>query len=402
MPSLGPTPGVTRVYEALKKRRSATRPELSTDTGLSLPAVGTCVDLLVDSGLAILKEVRADGQRGRPAVQVTVCPEKHTVAVADVSGPRLLVGLFDMYGQLLQRSEGPSAFSFIGMAPGDIAALVGDELAQLGPAAGYGATVTGIVKNGIVERSLFFIKGTPYNLQDTLERRLGMPVTIENDAKAAAFGEYHARGCNPSETLMYLNYAHALGMGLVIDGRLHRGAHAAAGNFALIPASAEDLLNSKSTPPMMTAISKLFSQQVMAAILRAIPALGMKELATRIWFGRDVDVHDPIGSLMEQSLAGKASARETLNVAARQAALLLSACAATVDPDLIVLQDAWPHTREVILKPIAKHLAGRVHAKIELSKAGVTAGLSGIALMIAGDLEEKLLAQARQRRSGQI
>jgi len=64
-----------------------------------------------------------------------------------------------------------------------------------------------------------------------LEERLGAPALLENDANAAAVGEHvygAGRGCRH---LIYITVSTGIGGGLIIDGRLYRGATGLAGEL---------------------------------------------------------------------------------------------------------------------------------------------------------------------------
>jgi predicted NBD/HSP70 family sugar kinase len=66
---------------------------------------------------------------------------------------------------------------------------------------------------------------------DELGRRLGLPVRADNDANVGALGEYvwgAGRGC---ADLVYVKMATGIGAGIVLDGRLYRGAAGTAGEL---------------------------------------------------------------------------------------------------------------------------------------------------------------------------
>jgi len=70
-----------------------------------------------------------------------------------------------------------------------------------------------------------------YALRDALEHELGRPVIIENDARAAAIG-IHARGmAGASDDLAYLAVGTGIAAGVILEGRLHRGARGLAGEI---------------------------------------------------------------------------------------------------------------------------------------------------------------------------
>ena len=70
-------------------------------------------------------------------------------------------------------------------------------------------------------------------LGDELGRRLGAPVRVENDVNAAALGAWHTMSLQGS--VAYLNLGTGLAAGLVLDGRVRRGAHGAAGEIGHVP-----------------------------------------------------------------------------------------------------------------------------------------------------------------------
>lgn len=73
-------------------------------------------------------------------------------------------------------------------------------------------------------------------LRDLVERRFGVPVFVEQDANAAALGEKWRGAGRKMNNFAFLALGTGIGVGLVINGRLHRGFHHAAGevgNFVM-------------------------------------------------------------------------------------------------------------------------------------------------------------------------
>jgi len=71
-------------------------------------------------------------------------------------------------------------------------------------------------------------------LVDWLRRELGCPVALENDANAAALAEWQARAPRVA-SLVYLTLSTGVGAGLVLDGRVYRGARDLAGEIGHAP-----------------------------------------------------------------------------------------------------------------------------------------------------------------------
>ena len=68
-------------------------------------------------------------------------------------------------------------------------------------------------------------------LQEVLEDELGVPVVVENDGNAAAVGEHRAGAGVGVDDLIVLTVGTGVGGGLILGGRLHRGATGIAGEL---------------------------------------------------------------------------------------------------------------------------------------------------------------------------
>ena len=64
-----------------------------------------------------------------------------------------------------------------------------------------------------------------------LEARLGMPVQVENDANAGAIGEHLFGAGRGVENMVYVQLAAGIGVGMILAGRLFRGAVGVAGEI---------------------------------------------------------------------------------------------------------------------------------------------------------------------------
>lgn len=94
--------------------------------------------------------------------------------------------------------------------------------------AGRGVTIDGLRSTGFQS----------YPLGGLLEERFGIPVALENDARAAAFGEYRFGAGRGSHGMIYMQLGIGVGGGILLDGRLLRGAGMTAGEFGHMPMTA--------------------------------------------------------------------------------------------------------------------------------------------------------------------
>lgn len=104
--------------------------------------------------------------------------------------------------------------------------------------------------DGTIHRggALTYMDGCP--LGKLLRERFDMPVAVNNDGKCRALGEYAAGALRGCRTGVVLAIGTGIGGGIVIDGRVLRGAHGFAGEFSFLrndvrqPASGDRMFSS--------------------------------------------------------------------------------------------------------------------------------------------------------------
>jgi glucokinase len=101
-----------------------------------------------------------------------------------------------------------------------------------GPLAALAVGVPGLVDGDGVMRFAANLPGvTELPLRAALTERLGVPVTVDNDANAAAWGERVAGAGGNAKDLLMITIGTGIGGGIVLGGELYRGAHGMAGEI---------------------------------------------------------------------------------------------------------------------------------------------------------------------------
>ena len=156
------------------------------------------------------------------------------VLAADLGGTHLRVALVDDTGRILEqlKQETPK---------GDSAELIVDALASAAKkwqSDQLPVVAASLMVPGAVDCDMAVVVQAPnlpslvnFRLKAALEDRLGWPVFLENDANAAAVGEMWlgaARGCRD---VVSVTLGTGVGGGVILDGKLWRGAHGSAGEI---------------------------------------------------------------------------------------------------------------------------------------------------------------------------
>ena len=153
------------------------------------------------------------------------------IAAVDIGGTKIAVGAVTRQGQIITRLECATVpeEGFVramqrtkGMLR-EVAARAGAEFEGIGVACpGPLDPFTGIM--GDVGTLLGWQGG---NLVAQLAPEFGVPVAVENDADAAALAEVHWGAAKGSEHFIYITVSTGIGGGIILSGKLYRGAHGA-------------------------------------------------------------------------------------------------------------------------------------------------------------------------------
>jgi glucokinase len=123
-----------------------------------------------------------------------------------------------------------------------LAALV-EDLTRRGPVASIGVAIPGLVNRQtdrvIAPRDL--PSAIVEDLHGELMRATGLRCELENDANAAAFGEYKAGAGVGARNMFYITIGNGIGGAIILDGKLWTGASGFAGEVGHITIDSEGL-----------------------------------------------------------------------------------------------------------------------------------------------------------------
>jgi len=149
------------------------------------------------------------------------------IGVLDIGGTKIAAGMVDETGRLLAQLETPTE-TYKGAVDGirGIAAMLRQAASQVGGSLqGIGISCTGQVQPevGTVGKNEFLPGWEFLNLVEEFSRAFDVPVALENDANAAALGEWAWGAGRRARQFLLATVGTGIGVGLVVDGRLYRG-----------------------------------------------------------------------------------------------------------------------------------------------------------------------------------
>lgn len=233
------------VIQALSGRGVASRAEIARITGLSRSTVSSLVSDLQKTGLIVEREVDDaphESQVGRPPVLIALSPSAGAAVGIDFGHSHIAVAVGDLSHTVLAEHWRQIDVDHLAQEGLDTAAdLVASALAKAGVerdrVVGVGMGLPGpIADEQQTVGSTSILPGwVGVNAADEMSRRLGLPVSVENDANLGALAEYMWGAGRGAEDVAYIKASSGIGAGLVIGGRLHRGVGGTAGEIGHTP-----------------------------------------------------------------------------------------------------------------------------------------------------------------------
>lgn len=218
-----------------------------------------------------------------------------------------------------------------------------------------------------------------FPIRDRLEKALGKPVTFQNDANAAAFGEYWAGAGRGTRSLVMFTLGTGIGCGIVEGGRIVEGRHSHGGECGHIIIQME---GGREHPPGYFGRLEAYASAT-ALVKRATESLDAGEPS------RLREVRDS-GQLNARTIDQAADAGDPLAVrlmdeTARYLATGATCLMHTIDPDIVLFGGGMIAAGKPFLEAIKaeiRRIAFPVPAaktRIEFAELGGEAGFIGAA-----------------------
>jgi glucokinase len=216
----------------------------------------------------------------------------------------------------------------------------GQERANL---RGIGVAVPGLVdaKAGVVLTAGNLVGWSRVPLCDLLRAQLHVPVVIEHDANAAALGERWRGTAQDLENFAFVALGTGIGVGIVLNGELYRGAHHAAGELGDLVVGREYLGQDRGGQGNL---AQLIGGKTLRR--RAKQATGDDMSAAEVVTHADDD----------EELAAMA------DEVADYLAMAIIAIAALLDPEAIIVGGGTAEAGEDLLDPVRERVAREVSA----------------------------------------
>ncbi len=225
----------------LRSNHAISRADLARLLGMQRSAVGRIVSDLIAEGL-VREGASGPADRGRKPTMLHLDSGGRCAVAVDVRVTRTSIVITDLVGNAI----GPLHGFATDADPDVFVTRLGQEVrALLAAFPGGGRCLgVGVAFPGMLDRSGSVVVRAPalgwrdVPLREPLMRELGLPVIMENAAKACALALiWTARGDAPPGDMVFVSVSDGVGVGLVVGGEILRGRHNVAGEFGHVPLS---------------------------------------------------------------------------------------------------------------------------------------------------------------------
>lgn len=379
------------LLETLRRVGPSSRPQLARMAGLSKPTVSLALANLEGAGL-VRPVGPATPSLGRTAMLYEVDPTAGYVVGIDIGRAWIRIAAADLAGHIVarrdERNRERSATALVRMvsevAHGVVAAagLTWEQVAH---------TVVG--GPGVFDPDsdrLLLAPNLPGwsrpGLMSSLREALPPSVALDNDANLAAVGERSYGSGRDADTFVYVSIGTGIGMGIIIDGELYRGAHGAAGEVAYLPLPGDGDAGADRDARLRGIMEAAASAD---AVVRTAKRLGMAGASSA-------------KRVFAAARAGDELALAAVESEAERLALIVGTVAAILDPEFVLLGGGVGSNIDLLRPPLERRLAeltplGPRVAEGQLGQDAIVLGAVASALDTARDLvfEQRAGGEAR-------
>ena len=226
---------MSAVLQVLWQQERISRVELVTETGLTSGTITNLVQELVER--RVVREAGAiSGAVGRRRIQLQLDDALHRIIGIDIGRTSFAVVVTNLAGRIESSAggdlpQGHDPETTLDLVARNVNALMDEARAVGGRILGIGVGIPGPMDAdaGVLLQPPNFQGWRDFPLRRVMQERFSLPVWMEDDARTSALAErWYGRGKEGGD-LVFVTMGVGIGSGIIIDGKLARGAHGLCG-----------------------------------------------------------------------------------------------------------------------------------------------------------------------------
>jgi glucokinase-like ROK family protein len=222
------------ILDILRRFAPLSRAELAAHTGLNRSTVSIIVNSLIEEGFVQEADLQSS-KIGRPGMLLVLNHKGGFAVGVEIGVDFISVIVTDFVANILWRQHVSTDLLEDQILVIDRASELTQKAVDMGMSENLRPLGIGVGMPGLVDTARGRLIYAPNLRWDNVPMRLmwsqrfDLPIFVENEANAAALGEYYFGVARGVENFIYLSAGIGLGGGIMIDGKLFRGKHGYAG-----------------------------------------------------------------------------------------------------------------------------------------------------------------------------
>lgn len=336
------------LLDYLRHHGPTSRAQLARATGLSKPTVSQALASLESAGLVKPVGQSISSKGGRIAILYEPNPEAGYVLGVDVGRGWVRAAVADLAGHIIARADEQDTAQDASSLVALISRLARD-LVQRASLSWSQVVHTVIGTPGVLDprsQRVLFSGNLPewskQGLLAELQAAFNLSLSVENDANLAALGERTFGWGATADTFVYITIGTGIGMGIVINGALYRGAHGAAGEIGFLPFGLGETSEKATTP----------GENYLGMFEEAASAGGIVRQAQEFGLPAPLSAKQ----IFDAAQQGEKQALAVIEQEGYRLALAIATIAAVLDPELVVLGGGIGQRIDLLQEPLERRL----------------------------------------------
>lgn len=232
------------ILKTIIEKGSLTISDLSRYITLSIPTITKMIGEMVETGL-LYESGKSDNHGARKASLFDINHQAGYFIGIDVKKNKVICVVCNFIGGLLQEEQFdfwldkseecyPSLLRII-------RTFIGRLTIPMEKIITLGICVPGRVNsNAGIAYSFFYSEQS--SLAKNIEEEFNIPVVVENDTRAATYGEFICGAAKSTENALFVNITWGLGVGIIVDKKIYYGKSGYSGEYGHLPAFDNEIL----------------------------------------------------------------------------------------------------------------------------------------------------------------
>ena len=221
------------VLNAIRTHRALSRTDIAAIVGLSLPSVSDITTKLLEAGL-IYEQTNGVSTGGRRPILLALNARAGYAIGIKLTEESAIAALTDLEATVVAQHTEP----ILSHQPAAVVATLVRAVQTLsGITAGQPIFGVGVGMAGVINREHALVRYATYfdwrdlPLAQLLEQQVALPIVVDNDVNALTVAEQWFGAGRGVQDFLVISIGRGIGMGMVLDGQLYRGAGGGAGEF---------------------------------------------------------------------------------------------------------------------------------------------------------------------------